>query len=486
LLSFWRIAACALLAAALPLAGQKLSRLEKVETKHAAGRTRLTLTLSGPVDIQHERIENPARVFVDFAGTVPAFPGKGPHVFPVQDPIIRQVRVAQNQKGLTRVVLDLLREDVEYQTIADGPNRLFVDLKVPVGKARNPLANPSLVSQIAAKPSSIPQFNAPTRSFRSTYRLPAPPEIASSWALPKADTRAMPYLATGFVFRDLRAAPPLRANSPKTAISRQAALAGSATAATTTSAGKSSLTRVLGLKIGRVVIDPGHGGHDAGSSGPSGLTEKEITLDVALRLSRLLEDDLGAEVVLTRADDRYVSLEDRGAIANRSRADLFISIHANASRHSAATGVETYYLNFTSSPEALEVAARENAVSERSVNDLGDLIKKIALKDKLDESREFAGKVQAALYQGAGRAGNRTKDRGVRKAPFVVLIGAGMPSILTEIGFLSNAREEALLKKPEYRQKIAESLFRGIEKYAGTLSHFNVAQRSSGASDPEE
>ncbi|MFN9430479.1 MAG: N-acetylmuramoyl-L-alanine amidase, partial [Acidobacteriota bacterium] len=178
-------------------------------------------------------------------------------------------------------------------------------------------------------------------------------------------------------------------------------------------------------------------------------------------------------------EDVYLSPEQRTEIANQQRADLFISIHANSSLLKTAAGVETYYLNFTTSQEALEVAARENASSERNVADLGDLNKKIALKDKMDESREFAGKVQSALLQGSIRAGNRTRDRGVRKAPFIVLVGAAMPSVLAEVGFLSNSKEEALLKKPDYRQKIAEALFRGVSQYANTLSHFSVAQRSS-------
>ena len=185
---------------------------------------------------------------------------------------------------------------------------------------------------------------------------------------------------------------------------------------------------------------------------------------------------MGSEVVLTRKEDVYISPEQRTEIANQHHADLFISVHVNSSQLRTATGVETYYLNFTSSPEALEVAARENASSERSVADLGSLIKKIALKDKIDESREFAGRLQQSLYVGSTKAGNRTKDRGVRKAPLIVLIGAEMPSVLTEIGFLSNPKEEAMLKKPDYRQKIAEALYRGVAQYMDTLSHFNVAQ----------
>jgi N-acetylmuramoyl-L-alanine amidase len=244
-----------------------------------------------------------------------------------------------------------------------------------------------------------------------------------------------------------------------------------------TAAGDRSLTRVLGLKIGKIVIDAGHGGHDTGTIGPNGLLEKDVVLDVAKRLGRLLESRLGAEVIYTRRDDTFIPLETRTAIANRERADLFISIHANSSRDSDARGVETYYLNFTSSPEALEVAARENAVSEKSIYELQDLVKKIALKEKIEESREFAGDVQESLYGGLALNNAHLRNRGVKKAPFIVLIGANMPSILAEISFVSNPTDERKLETSEHRQRIAESLYRGVSKYVSGLSGVKVASK---------
>jgi N-acetylmuramoyl-L-alanine amidase len=244
-----------------------------------------------------------------------------------------------------------------------------------------------------------------------------------------------------------------------------------------TAAGDRSLIRALGLKIGKIVIDPGHGGHDTGTIGPNGLLEKDVVLDVAKRLGRLLETRLGAEVIYTRQDDTFIPLETRTAIANRERADLFISIHANSSRDSDARGVETYYLNFTSSPEALEVAARENAVSEKSIHELQDLVKKIALKEKIEESREFAGDVQQSLYGGLALDNAGMRNRGIKKAPFIVLIGANMPSILAEISFVSNPTDERKMETAEHRQRIAESLYRGVSKYASGLSGVKVASK---------
>jgi N-acetylmuramoyl-L-alanine amidase len=246
-----------------------------------------------------------------------------------------------------------------------------------------------------------------------------------------------------------------------------------------TSAGDRSLTRALGLKIGRIVVDAGHGGHDTGTIGPNGIMEKDLVLDVALRLGRLLETRLGADVIYTRDDDTFIPLETRTAVANEHQADLFISVHANSSPDPSARGVETYYLNFTSDPGALEVAARENAVSQKSIFELQDLVKKITLKEKIEESRELASDVQQSLYGGLASKRSTLRDRGVKKAPFVVLIGANMPSILAEISFVSNPADAAKLETPEYREKIAESLYKGIAKYAGGLSGVKVASKLS-------
>jgi N-acetylmuramoyl-L-alanine amidase len=244
-----------------------------------------------------------------------------------------------------------------------------------------------------------------------------------------------------------------------------------------TASGDRSLIRALGLKIGRIVIDPGHGGHDTGTIGPNGLEEKDLVLDVAKRLGKLLDARLGADVIYTRQDDTFIPLETRTAIANQEEADLFVSIHANSSRDPDARGVETYYLNFTSNANALEVAARENAVSDKSIHELQDLVKKIALKEKIEESREFAANVQQSLHSGLSTKSPGIRDRGVKKAPFIVLIGANMPSILAEISFVSNPGDEKRLETAEYRQRIAESLYKGISKYVGGLSGVKVASR---------
>ena len=234
--------------------------------------------------------------------------------------------------------------------------------------------------------------------------------------------------------------------------------------------GDRSLTRALGLKLGRIVIDPGHGGNDVGTHGPSGYYEKDLTLDVARRLAEIVRENMGSDVVLTRSDDEYVGLEERTRVANEKKADLFVSIHANSSPYRSAAGVETYVLSFTTSRTAMDLASRENASADLGIHDLRDLLQKIALRDKVDESQELAARLQTSLSTLSTSSNKGAINRGVKKAPFVVLIGANMPSVLAEIGFLTNSTDEALLRKPEHRQKIAEALYKGIASYADSLS----------------
>lgn len=240
-------------------------------------------------------------------------------------------------------------------------------------------------------------------------------------------------------------------------------------AADATAEGKVSLTRALGLKPGRIVIDAGHGGHDTGSVGARGLREKDVVLDIAKRLGALLETRLGADVVQTRESDVFIELEERTRVANEGDADLMISIHCNSARTSSVRGIETYYLSLTSDPWALSVASQENATSNRSIHELHDLLTEITLVDKTEESRELATRIQSRLHRGVAKHSSRIRDRGIRKAPFVVLVGARVPAVLVEIGFISNRYDEGLMRKSSFRQEVAEYLFQGIADYTRGL-----------------
>ena len=197
-------------------------------------------------------------------------------------------------------------------------------------------------------------------------------------------------------------------------------------------------------------------------------------LDIALRVEKALIKQPGIEVVLTRRTDVFVPLEERTQIANREQADLFLSIHANASRNPSACGIESYYLNFASNPAAEAVAARENAASERTMNSLSDIVKAIALNNKLHESKDFAGLVQQAMARRLRTSNKSLKDLGVKQAPFVVLIGASMPSVLAEVSFVTNKREGQLLGTDAYRQRVADALADAILRYKRGLKAANT------------
>jgi N-acetylmuramoyl-L-alanine amidase len=235
-----------------------------------------------------------------------------------------------------------------------------------------------------------------------------------------------------------------------------------------TSRGDYSLARQLGLSVSRVVIDPGHGGHDPGAQA-NGIDESALVLDISQRVAKLLGQKPGFEVVLTRSTDEFIPLEERTAIANREQADLFLSIHANASRNPAASGIESYILNFATNPDAEAVAARENATSAQTMGALPSILKAIAANNKHDESRELATILQTGLVRRLRTTSSAVRDLGVKTAPFVVLIGASMPSVLAEISFLTNKSEAALLKKDAYRQQIAQAICDAIVKYRASL-----------------
>lgn len=230
-----------------------------------------------------------------------------------------------------------------------------------------------------------------------------------------------------------------------------------------------TLARQLGLGIKRIVIDPGHGGKDPGTCSPSGLKEKDIVLDVALRAAKIIKEKLGCEVILTRDRDVFVPLEERTAIANAKEADLFISIHVNAAPNHEAKGVETYVLDLASNKDAMRLAAMENATSAKQISDLQSILLDLMQNSKSNESLKLAGLVQEKMVSGLNKKFSDVPNLGVKKAPFVVLIGAQMPAILTEIAFMSNAEEEKRLKDDAYLADVAKHISGGVAQYVESM-----------------
>lgn len=225
-----------------------------------------------------------------------------------------------------------------------------------------------------------------------------------------------------------------------------------------------------------IVIDPGHGGHDPGAIGPSGLCEKDVVLDIALKVKEILTADPLNEIFLTRETDRFVTLEERTAIANKKNADFFVSIHANASPVRRVKGIETYLLNWTNDEEAMRVAARENMISikkmremHRKIDTLGMILNDLSRCNKRDESIKLANYIQNSMISTLKNERNlKSIDLGVKQALFYVLLGAKMPSVLVEVSFISNPQEERLLSNESYRRQIAKAIAKGLDIYVNS------------------
>jgi N-acetylmuramoyl-L-alanine amidase len=463
--------------------------------------TRIAIDLGGKVEYEAARVPNPDRIFFDLHGARLASGLNGRQVEVIDDGFLKRIRAAQFRSDVTRVVLDVTDVSDYSAFLLPNPWRLIIDIHSDKSAGKIAAANGIAATIGPSHPAAPPHTDHPPTSAESTIADVAklstepakiqatagPTSAPVSAKVPAADSKSADNSSTSDTTATAANNAPASTSSAA-AKNRRKGKAGSTPDNTTaeavphaadpTSDGERSLVRALGLKVGRIVIDPGHGGHDSGTLGPGGIQEKDVVLDVALRVGKLLHERLGAQIVYTRDDDTFIPLETRTAIANRAQADLFLSIHANSSREPEARGVETYYLNFTSDPGALDVAARENAVSTQSVHQLSDLVRKIALKDKIDESREFAADVDAGLYSGLKKGNPGLRDRGVKKAPFVVLIGAQMPSILAEISFLTNPDDAEQLREGSYRQRIAESLDAGVERYLRGLSGMRPLEKN--------
>ena len=464
---------------------------------------RITLELAREVPFYSQRIEGPPRVFIDLQNTRPVEPLSGAAI-PFPDDMVKQIRVGRQADARTRVVLDLRGAGRYSIYTLYEPYRIVVDFERPAASdavaargndrsasaARAPVAPPR-----AADPTSPPASgNARTVERRgltgdvevaSTVDRkvisPAANDTAPVHAVTKPTPQGDGVVAQTTVRRTVpvkdvstsavsepAAAPQAEPVDPlETAVvpgndaapARPAPLPPSANRN-----GNFSLSRQLGLGIAKVVIDAGHGGHDPGAQA-RGLTEADLVLDVALRLEKLMLKEGGFEVVLTRRTDSYVSLEERTAIANKAGADLFLSIHSNASASASARGIETYFLNFAPNTEAEAVAARENAGEARTMRSLPEIVRAIAMNNKRAESRDFASMVQNSMYTEMRKSNKELRNLGVKQAPFMVLVGATMPAVLAEISFITNRQDATLLKTDKYRQQIADALLAGVKRY---------------------
>jgi N-acetylmuramoyl-L-alanine amidase len=356
---------------------------------------------------------------------------------PINDGILKQVRSSQHDPTTVRIVLDLASIKSYAAFPLREPDRLVIDV---TGESSN-----------GGGAGGIPASDG-TASFSSA--MTGSVSLSST----ETDTESEPPAI------DAVQKKPLVQNRPAVAQARP-----------NNDGERLTLSRQLGLKVKTIAIDAGHGGHDPGAIGKSGLKEKNITLDIAKRLAVLVKDRLGCNVVMTRDTDVFIPLDKRPFIAKARNADLFVSIHVNATRKRNTKGIETYVQGLKASDrEAMATAARENAMSERSLGELDNEVEKM-LKDltkdnKIEESIQLAGTVQASLVDTVRPVQKAVVNHGVKSAFFYVLMNTNMPSILAEVGFISNPDEEKLLRQESYRQSLAEALFQGVKKYVDARS----------------
>jgi len=464
---------------------------------------RVTLELDRETSFNDEQLSGPARVFVDLQNARTASGVSETQTF--DGDVVRQIRVGRQADRRVRVVLDLSTAHTHSVYALYNPFRVVIDFERPrTGASAAP--PPAETAPVPSAPAAAAVVSAPTSPAATATRAPAPARAAAS-RTPPPDASAPKAAATRQAAPAAPVAAPLASAAPRDAVATaenapspaavpandtDGPTIGAAPAnapATTISAarrepvftapppartpGGLSMSRQLGLDIAKIVIDPGHGGQDPGAK-QNTLVEAELVLDVALRVEQLLQKQ-GFDVVLTRRSNVYVPLEERPAIAMREEADLYLSIHANASADKRVRGVETYVLNFAGNAQSASLAARENKGSGGTMNNLPDIVRTIAFNNKIEESRDFARQVQSSLVEKLSKANPAVRNLGVKQAPFVVLVGASMPSVLAEIGFITNRQDAALVKTAVYRQQVAEALAAGVTRYQQRLKPSQVA-----------
>ena len=399
--------------------------------------TRVVVRASAPVHYRAKLLEptdnQPRRLYIDFfqASVAPKYQ----RPIPIEDGLLQRVRTGQFDPTTVRVVLDI-QSISSYKIFSlNDPFRVVIDVHGDKGKAarRSAAAGKSGRKTPRTASSSAPAVDASP---------PAGPAASADEPFP--------------LLRDEKKRRPLPPGTP--------------------GSGELTLAQQLGLGVHRIVIDPGHGGRDPGAMA-NGLKEKDIVLDVAKHLERILESTYGYEVILTRRTDVFLPLEERTAIANTRKADLFVSIHVNAHPNRKVRGQETFYLNLATNEEAMRVAALENATSTHHISDLQDILKDLMNNSKIQESSLLARMLQDNLVRGLGRHGYRTRNLGVKQAPFYVLLGAEMPAVLVEISFITNPQEARLLARADYRRDLAREIAVGIAGY--------VSQRQAALAMPQ-
>lgn len=419
-----------------------MKEVEDVRFWSVSDYTRVVIATSGPVSFKEGWLPGdegkglPRRFYLDIS---PARKSRKLKDLSVRSGFLKGVRIGQFDSQTVRVVCDLGSSNDVKAFYLEDPFRVIIDAFGDSYKTPRPCVMP-VAKEKTAEAKSPEQVSAPKVETLQ-------PSVSRAERPEKHAKESKEYAISQKVHEPEPNEEQLAVTNQKMAMLK----------------GKPSLARQLGLCVRRIVVDPGHGGKDPGAIGPTGLKEKDVTLKLAKKVAVHLREELGAEVILTRDRDVFVPLEQRTAIANAQKADLFVSIHTNAAPSSRLRGVETYYLNFAVDEHAMRVAALENASSAKRMGDLSGILNQILKNTKVDESSRLARFVQDALIQNVH--GNGGKDLGVKQAPFFVLIGAKMPSVLVETSFISNDEEEKMLKDNAYLEQLSRGIVSGLRHY---------------------
>lgn len=471
--------------------------------------TRIVIDLDNRVDYQQNEVSDPYRVYFDFQKTVLTAALKYKN-FAVGDYFLDRIRIGQNREDVVRVVLDFKKKGAFTVFTLYDPFRIVVDIRDPQAKPSAEERKARLAGLLPRKNAEEPAATSAEPSVKPAGQAAEPPVKTAGEkpaAAPEGSGGENQKKPAGHPPAEKEVKPASEAISPPPPVDKKAETpqppaekkAGTSDVPKTpdkpdstesapgrpaepNADGRRTLTRILGMKVGKIVIDPGHGGKDTGSIGYQKIKEKDVTLAIALELKAEIEKNLSnIVVILTRDKDVFVPLEQRTAIANVEKADLFISLHANSSRNNRITGIETFYLGLTRDPRSQLLATLENATSEQNLSQLEDVIKKITLYEKMNESKDFALKVHHRTCQTIQKFEASARDRGVKTAPFVVLIGANHPAILLEIGFISNRKEAQIISRKDSQNKVAAGIYQGVEDYLnslGTVSHNTSADEA--------
>lgn len=388
--------------------------------------TRVVIELDGEFTFKSHLIKSPDRLYFDVKGAYVTSALKD-RPMDINDGILKAIRTSQYDRETVRVVLDLDSVGTYKTLMLPDPPRLVVDIAGTGAGAKKDKSRQICLKTEQAGSQVAPATQPATPGGTTPGTPPAPVTQKSQ----QADCKTL------------------------------------------------TLSQQLGLCVATIVIDPGHGGKDSGAVGKNGLMEKDVVLDIGLRLRDIVTKQMGCKVYMTRAADEFINLDERPGIALKHYADLFISIHANASLNRDAHGVETYLLNTTKDRNIMELAARENLTTMKKMSDTYMILKDLLLDNKREDSLRLAHAVQASLVGDLKKHNSKMQDKGVKQGPFLVLYGAETPSILTEVGFISNPDEETLLKSADYRQRVAEAIFNGIKQYIGTtkVASYNAGIR---------